>query len=99
MVPIIQKNAFVLQKSQLEYQSMVTSSNSQNVTSKLSTLAASNADMESNEAKQLEYMSQMFTQQQASIDSQLKSINSNIEGLTKLIDNNIKSDCKLNLLG
>ena len=99
MVPILQRNALTLQKSQLEFRSMVTSSNAQNLSSKLASLAATGADMESPAAKQLEYTSQLFTQQQAAIDSQLKVMNTNLDGLNKLIDGNIKNDCKLNLLG
>jgi len=95
----IQKNYMVLQKSQLEYQSIVTSSNSQLITQRLATLAAQpNVDMESPFAKELQYRSQLLTQQQASIDSQLKSLNAQIESFQKLVDNNIKNDCKLNLL-
>jgi len=96
----IQKNYMVQQKSQLEYQSICVSSNVQQITQRLATLAAEpNVDMESAFAKQLQYQSTVYTQQQAAIDTQLKNLNAQIDSFQKLIDNNIKSDCKLNLLG
>jgi len=95
----VQKNYMVLQKSQLEYKSIVASSGSQLITQRLATLAAQpNVDMESAFAKELQYRSQLLVQEQASIDSQLKSLNAQIESFQKLVDNNIKNDCKLNLL-
>lgn len=99
LAPVIQRDSLTNQKSAVEYQTLIVSSNVQQVTSSLSVLAGSDADMESNEVKQLQYLSQLYTHQQASLDSQLKSINTQLDGLNKLIDTNIKNDCKLNLLG
>lgn len=92
-----QKMFMTIQKSQLEYQQMVCASNLQNITANLANLSAAGKDMESNEVKTLQYYQQQYDQQQASIESQLKNLNAQIESFGKAIDTNIKNECKLNI--
>lgn len=92
-----QKAFLMTQKSQYEYRQVICSSNVQQVTQSLANLANSDADMESNEVQTLQYYQEMYEQEQASIESQLKVINNEIESFQKVVDTNIKSECKLNI--
>ena len=92
-----QKNFLVLQKSQKEYQQVICSSKLNNVTESLAMLANKGADMDSNEAQALQYYQEMYDQQNATLETQLKAINAQIEGFQKIVDTNIKTDCKLNI--
>lgn len=96
----VQKNYMISQRSSLEFQQICNSSNLQMVTQTLSNLAAQDSDgnvMESAGAQRLQYLQQMYDQVQTSIESQLKSLNAQIESFQKAVDTNIKNDCKLNI--
>ena len=92
-----QKMFMMQEKSSLEYQEVVYSSNLQTITQNLADLSAAGKDMESNEVQELQYYQQLFEQRQASIESQLKVLNSEIESFDKAVTNNIKNECKLNM--
>lgn len=92
-----QKMFMTQQKSQLEYQETVLSSNIQLITKNLADLAAADVDMEDSRVKKLEYYQEMYEQQQGSIESQLKVINSEIESFDKAVTTNIKSECKFSI--
>ena len=83
------------QKSELEFEEVVLSSNVQTVTQNLADLSAAGKDMESNEVKELQYYQQMYEQKQGSIESQLKVINASIESYNTAVNTNIKNDCKV----
>lgn len=93
-----QKMFMMQEKSELEYQEVVYSSNLQTITQNLADLSAAGCDMESNEVQELQYYQQLYEQRQASIESQLKVLNSEIESFDKTVTNNIKSECKLNMV-
>ena len=85
------------QKSSLEFQQMVYSNQLNDLTSKLAQLSESGADMDSSPVRALEEWQKLYEQKQASIESQLKSINEQITNYGKAIDTNIKNDFKLSL--
>lgn len=99
----VQKNFMIMQKSQLEYQEMCAVSNLDTVTSTLNAHVSSKSNDDNFDPEKdstclkLQAMQQMYEQQQASIESQLKNLNSQIESFEKAIDTNIKSECKLNI--
>jgi len=99
----VQKNYLTLEKSDLEYEMEVCSSQKSTVSNGLTTLATqhsndSSFDMDTNpQALVLEQLQKMYDTQSSSIDSQLKAINSQIESFQKTIDNNVKTECKLSI--
>lgn len=99
----VQKNYMVLQRSTLEYQEMCATSNLDMVTSTLSQVISANSNNDNFDQEtdptcvRLQAMDQMYTNQQASIESQLKALNAQIESFEKAVDTNIKSECKLSI--
>lgn len=94
----MEKSYIIQQKTQLEYQQMVASNEYNYVTSQLTTLAAkTDVDMESAQVKKLEYYQELYDSQRNSIDSQLKVLNTELEGYNKAIENNVKTECKLSI--
>ncbi len=99
----VETNYLTLEKSDLEYQDMVCGSEKLMVSTKLSNLAAANAnndsfDMATNpQALALQAFQKMYDSKSASIESQLKVINAEIDGYKKAIDTNVKNDFKLNI--
>lgn len=101
----VQKNYMILEKSQLEFQELVYSNQKQTITSTLNTLAAAHADEDDYDIEKdtqvldlKDYESEVDTAM-ASLESQLKELNAQIESFGKVIDTNIKSDFKLNIFG
>src|SRR5574344_1246787 len=104
MVLNIARNVMVQQKSRLEYQETCVSDQLNNINSKMQGIVnastTSNVDLDNNPAYQsLQLYQQQYDAQKESIESQLKALNSEIESFQKAEESNIKSECKLNLLG
>lgn len=101
----VQKNYMILQKSTLEYQELVVQDNKQYAETQMANeqavLTAKGTPMDTTSYAYMQYQikDQAYDQQIASIESQLKTLNANIESFGKVIENNIKDECKLKLLG
>ena len=101
----VQKNYMMLQKSTLEFSELTVQDQKQYAETQManqqSILTAKGTPMDTTSAAYMQYQiaDQAFDQQIASIETQLKTLNANIESFQKVVDTNIKSECKLNLLG
>jgi hypothetical protein len=97
----IEKSSLTIQKSQLEFQEMILSEELNTVEQQMQDLTESadgDSDITSTSAyKTLELMDEQYNSQKEAIESQLKSINAEIEGYDKAVDTNIKSECKLSI--
>lgn len=94
----IEKSYLTIEKTQLEYQEMVISNQLNTITSQLTNfLSEDGADADCAYARALENMQEQYDTQKESIESQLKVINTEIDSYEKAVQNNIKSECKLNI--
>ena len=99
----VQKNYMVLQKSALEYRSMVCNSQKMTVASNLGNIANAHSkdtsfDMATDtDCQALQAVQQSLDAESGSIETQLKAIREAIKGFQDVIKENIKSECKLNI--
>jgi hypothetical protein len=94
----IEKQSLIMQRSQLEYEELIISNHLNTVEAELvDYLDASENDSEDSYASSLQAQQELYDGQKSTIESQLKTINSEIDGYDKAIANNIKSECKLSI--
>lgn len=97
----IEKSALTIQKSQLEYQEMILSEELNTVEAQMQELtdaAGSNTNITDTSAyKTLELQDERYNSQKDSIETQLQSINAEIESYDKAVQTNVKSECKLTI--
>ena len=91
----IEKSSLITQKNDLEYQEMILSQQENDITAELSDYLSQEGAEEDAYSKSLEADQQLYDSKKASIESQLKLINGEIDGYDKAVDTNIKSECKL----
>lgn len=98
----IEKSSLTTQKSQLEFQEMMLSEELNQTEEAMQELVNSNEDddvdvEDTAEYKLLEMMDEQYNSQKDSLESQLSTINAEIESYGKAVDTNIKSECKLSI--
>lgn len=94
----IEKSCLQQQKDMLEFEEMVYTTNYNNITEQLSSyLSQDGASTSDNYACQLEATQELWDSRKSAIESQLESINSELDGYDKAIQTNIKSECKLSI--
>lgn len=106
----VQKNYMVLQKSQLEYQEMLSTNQKQQVVQEISNLYSQYEnenkesgvttglqDTQKQELEKYNNLQQKFDTEISTIETQLKTLNSQIESYEKAIDTNVKGECKFSI--
>lgn len=99
----VDKNSLIMQRDQLQYQEMILSEDLNSITRQMSDITQEHSgDADYNpdtdlELKALEYEQEIYDSQKGSIESQLKELNSEIEGFDKAVDTNIKQSCKISI--
>lgn len=103
----IQKNYMLQQQSSLQFRQLCISDNKQFAQQGMAleqqksaaNVAAGGQPIDTSTGAYAVYYAQdqLFTQQMASIESQLKALTAQIETFGKAVDNNIKNGCKLNI--
>lgn len=92
----VEKSALTIEKNQLEYEEMILSNQENEITEELSDYLGDN-NQEDAYSKYLEEQQQVYDQRKASIESQLKVLNAEIDSYDKAVDTNVKSECKLSV--
>lgn len=85
------------EKTELEYQEIILTKEYNDKTQELSDYLAEDGAEEDAYVEYLKQQQQYFDSQRQSIEQQLQTINSEIEGYKKVVDNNIKNECKLSI--
>ena len=92
----IEKNAMMIEKTQLEYQQMVYQNQYNDVLEEMTGyLQDGDTDTESAKMKELQTLQQYYDTQKGSVESRLTLLNQEIESFDKVIGENIKNTCKL----
>lgn len=92
----IEKNAMMIERTQLEYQQMIFQNYYNDVLEEMTGyLQDGNTDTESAKMKELQTLQQYYDTQKSSVESRLKLLNQEIESFDKVIGENIKNTCKL----
>ena len=87
--------SLTMQKSDLEYKILSISNKRQIIAYQTAALAGSDTD--SPEMAQLQAIDQVYELEQTSLETQEKMVSAEFDGVQKMVENNIKKDCKLNL--
>lgn len=101
----IQRNYMMQQQSALQFKEICIQDNKQYAQTQManeqSKASKAGTTLDTTTGAYAVYYSQdqLFTQQIASIETQLKALQSAIESFGKVEDNNIKNGCKLNIGG
>lgn len=93
----VEKSSLTLEKNQLEYEEMILSGQYNDITEELSDYLSESGAEEDAYSKYLEQQQELYDQRRASIESQLKVINTEIDSYDKAVDTNIKQECKLSI--
>ena len=104
-----QKSLLILQRNQVEYEKMLVMNAAARNTRQMTDYANSMQPEDPNETPpdldndwqymQLQNIEQFLESRQDALDSQHQILDKQIEALTQVVNNNIKSGCTLNLLG
>lgn len=95
----IEASSLMQQKSELEYEETIIVNQYNYVTEEMAEVAGDDdVDLENNRYYQeLERYQELYNSKKGAIETQLKTINSEIESYQKAVDQNIKSECKLSI--
>lgn len=99
----VDKASLTYQKSQLEFQEMLLSQDLNKLTREMADITEEHQgdddyDPDSDlELKELQYQQQIYDSEKASIESQLKDLNAEVESFGKAEDTNIKSESKFTI--
>lgn len=95
----IETSSLTQQKSQLEFEESIIVNEYNYVTEEMSEIASDgDTDLENNAYyQQLEHYQELYDSKKNAIETQLKTINAEIESYQKAVDTNIKSECKLSV--
>lgn len=85
------------EKTELEYEEMVLTMEYNQATEELSDYLAEDGAEEDAYTEYLKQQQQYYDSKRQSIEQQLQTINTEIESYKKVVDNNIKSECKLSV--
>lgn len=94
----IEKESLVQEKSEYEYELTVATMNYRNATEEVATYAAQGktADNDSDVAA-VAAEQEIYESQKDELDSKLEVLNSEIESYNKVVQTNVKNDCKFTL--
>lgn len=99
----VDKSSLITQRDQLQYREMILSEQINSKTRQMADITEEHSgddkydpdkDME---MKQLEYDNELYDSQKASIETQLKELNAEIDGFDKAVDTNIKQEGKISI--
>ena len=99
----VDKCSLIQQKDRLQYRLMILSEDLNSITREMSDITQEHSgdeeyDPDSDlDLRQLEYEQELYDSQKGSIESQLKEINAEIDGLDKAVDTNIKQEGKISI--
>lgn len=95
----IEKSSLMQEKSHLEYEESVIVNELNYVTEEMADVAGEDdVDLENNPYyEELQHYQELYNSKKEGIESQLKTLNAEIESYDKAVDTNIKSECKLSI--
>lgn len=99
----VDKSSLIIQRDQLQYREMILSEDLNSITREMADITEEHSgddeyDPDSDlEMKQLEYEQQLYDSQKASLETQLKELNAEIDGFDKAVDTNIKQSGKISI--
>ncbi len=97
-----QKNFFIMQKSQVQFEMSLVGSRALMITRNMDQMAAiaDGEDLENNADYQyLQREEEFLETRKDNLESQIALLDAQVNGLKTLVNNNIKNSCGLNLLG
>lgn len=95
----IETSSLMQQKAELEFEETIIVNQYNYVTEEMAEVSSDeHDDLENNPYYQeLEHYQELYNSKKGAIETQLKTINAEIESYQKAVDTNIKSECKLSI--
>lgn len=93
----IEKSCLQQQKDMLEFEEMVYANNYNNITEQLSSYLSEGGSTTDSTACALEATQELYDSKKSAIESQLETINAELDSYDKAVQTNIKSECKLSI--